>query len=57
MILHSTEIGKYCCRNFNWIIKKFPTTDLIPVVLHQFLEVEEKVFKKRGTLPFKEVFG
>ena len=38
-------------------VSNFLTGDLVPVVLHQFLDVEEEISEKRGTLPFKEVFG
>ena len=33
------------------------TGDLVSVVLHQFLDVEEEISEKRGTLLLKEVFG
>ena len=32
VILHGTGIGKYCCRNINWIIKNFIQTH------HQWLK-------------------
>ena len=38
-------------------VSNFLTGDLVPVVLHQFLDVEEEISEKGGTLPFKEVFG
>ena len=33
------------------------TVNFIPVVLHEFLEVEEEVLEKRGALFLKEVLG
>ena len=33
MILHGTGIGKYCCRNMNWIIN----TIMGPSYVHQLL--------------------
>ena len=38
-------------------VNNFLTGDLIPVVLHQFLDVEEEISEKRGTLLLEEVFG
>ena len=38
-------------------VNNFLTGDLIPVVLHQLLDVEEEISEKRGTLLLEEVFG